>query len=76
MKELAYLAGGLVIGVAIATRLRPHNESTCAKRVADGFGKELESKCGPLGFLCKGAADFLGLTDPGTANSFLDAVGL
>lgn len=76
MKELLYLAGGAVLGFAIATRLRPHNSSTCAKRVAEGFRAELGSKCGPLGFLCQGVGDALGLTSAGTANSFLDAVGL
>jgi hypothetical protein len=76
LKELLYIAGGAVLGFAIATRLRPHQSSTCAKRVAEGFRNELGAKCGPLGFLCQGVGDFLGVTDAGTANSFLDAVGL
>lgn len=72
---LAFGAGAL-LGIAVATRLRPHSETTCAKRVAAGFRAELGSKCGPLGFLCQGVGDALGLTGAATANSFLDAVGL
>lgn len=76
MNGALWLAAGAALGFAVAMRLRPHSETTCAKRVAAGFAAELDSKCGVLGGLCTGAASALGLTDAGNANSVLDALGL
>lgn len=76
MKVALAIAAGAAVGLALGLRLRPHSESTCARRVAQGFRAELGAKCGPLGFLCRGAADALGATDPRAANSILDLFGL
>lgn len=67
MKELLFLLGGAVAGFALGTHLCKPSESTCQRRVAQGFADKL----GPLAFV----GDFLGVTSPGVANSFLDLIG-
>lgn len=76
MKPVLLVVAGVAVGVALGLRLRPHSETTCARRVAEGFRNELDSKCGPLGFLCTGIADAVGATDPRATNSLLDLFGL
>lgn len=74
MKELLFFAGGVAVGVALMARLRPHSESTCAARVAKAARDEVGTKCGPIGFICQGIGDGLGVWPH--ANSILDALGM
>lgn len=64
--------GGLLVGVALVTRIKQANESTCCQRVAFGARDTIADKAGAAGGLVSGLLDGLGLTKhlPGLLDTF------
>lgn len=63
MNAALWFIGGALLGVAVMSRIKPANESSCCKRVAIGGRDKIAGYAGPLSPLVGGALDALGLTD-------------
>jgi hypothetical protein len=61
MRVAVALAVGAAVGFAIASRLRPANESSCCRRVAAGARDRVGVECGPFGLICQSLGDALGV---------------
>jgi hypothetical protein len=73
MKTALAIGLGAVGGFALAMWLKPASKEYCCRKVAEGAKEKVESACGPLGFLCGGVWDALGLGEQ--APSILEAIG-
>jgi hypothetical protein len=74
MRVTLALVAGFAVGFAIASRLRPANESSCCVRVAAGARDKVGEACGILGPVCQSLGDTLGIWRH--APSILDRWGL
>lgn len=74
MREVLYLAGGVAIGVVLAMRLRPASSARCCQQLEQLVRADVRKRCGPLGGLCEGVGDVLGLFD--NASPLLDLGGI
>jgi hypothetical protein len=72
--KAGWFALGLVVGVAVMTRVKAANTASCCQRVAYGARDKIAGYAGPLDGLVSGLLDGLGITDhiPG----ILDQLGV
>jgi hypothetical protein len=73
MAALAF-TGGVLVGLAIAFRLRPASEAACCARVAKAVREQVGAACGPAGALCQSIGDAIAVWDHSPA--VLDVLGL
>ena len=61
MRALLYIGAGLAAGVAIGLRLRPPTQARCCQQLEQLVRADVGKRCGPVGWLCEGAGDALGV---------------
>ena len=62
MNGAAWFALGALVGVAVFSRIKPANTTSCCTRVANAARDEIAGKAGPLAPVVSGALDVIGVT--------------